>query len=66
MELQDSTAEFNCAHRATEEREMDRAAMLRWIEGHPGSVHGEEEIEAVVSVLRGGATALRIGKRSDQ
>lgn len=27
-----------------------------------GSVHGEEEIEAVVAVLRGGAKALRIGK----
>ena len=29
---------------------------------YAGSVHGEEEIEAVVSVLRGGATALRIGR----
>ena len=29
---------------------------------YAGSVHGEEEIEAVVEVLRGGATALRIGK----
>jgi CDP-6-deoxy-D-xylo-4-hexulose-3-dehydrase len=29
---------------------------------YAGSVHGEEEIEAVVAVLRGGATALRIGK----
>lgn len=29
---------------------------------YAGSVHGEEEIEAVVGVLRGGATALRIGK----
>jgi CDP-6-deoxy-D-xylo-4-hexulose-3-dehydrase len=29
---------------------------------YAGSVHDEEEIEAVVSVLRGGATALRIGK----
>ncbi len=29
-----------------------------------GSVHGEEEIEAVVSVLRGGAKALRIGKHT--
>jgi len=28
---------------------------------YAGSVHDEEEIEAVVSVLRGGATALRIG-----
>ena len=31
---------------------------------YAGSVHGEEEIEAVVSVLRGGATALRIGKHT--
>ena len=29
---------------------------------YAGSVHGEEEIEAVVSVLRGGPSALRIGK----
>lgn len=29
---------------------------------YSGSVHDEEEIEAVVSVLRGGPTALRIGK----
>lgn len=29
---------------------------------YAGSVHGEEEIEAVVEVLRGGARALRIGK----
>jgi len=29
-----------------------------------GSVHDEEEIEAVVSVLRGGAKALRIGKHT--
>ncbi len=29
---------------------------------YAGSVHDEEEIEAVVSVLRGGPTALRIGK----
>ena len=28
----------------------------------PGSVHGEEEIEAVTAVLRGGPLALRIGK----
>jgi CDP-6-deoxy-D-xylo-4-hexulose-3-dehydrase len=28
---------------------------------YAGSVHGDEEIEAVVEVLRGGATALRIG-----
>lgn len=28
---------------------------------YAGSVHDEQEIEAVVSVLRGGATALRIG-----
>lgn len=31
---------------------------------YAGSVHGEEEIDAVVDVLRGGATALRIGKRT--
>jgi CDP-6-deoxy-D-xylo-4-hexulose-3-dehydrase len=29
---------------------------------YAGSVHDEEEIDAVVEVLRGGATALRIGK----
>ena len=29
---------------------------------YAGSVHGEEEIEAVIEVLRGGTTALRIGK----
>jgi CDP-6-deoxy-D-xylo-4-hexulose-3-dehydrase len=29
---------------------------------YAGSVHGEDEIEAVVAVLRGGATALRIGR----
>jgi CDP-6-deoxy-D-xylo-4-hexulose-3-dehydrase len=29
---------------------------------YSGSVHDEEEVEAVVSVLRGGPTALRIGK----
>jgi CDP-6-deoxy-D-xylo-4-hexulose-3-dehydrase len=29
---------------------------------YAGSVHDEEEIEAVVEVLRGGATALRIGR----
>ncbi len=29
---------------------------------YAGSVHDEQEIEAVVRVLRGGATALRIGK----
>jgi len=29
---------------------------------YSGSVHDEEEIEAVVSVLRGGPTALRIGR----
>ena len=29
---------------------------------YAGSVHGEEEIEAVVEVLRGGASALRISK----
>ena len=29
---------------------------------YAGSVHDEEEIEAVVEVLRGGPQALRIGK----
>ncbi|MFM8302864.1 MAG: DegT/DnrJ/EryC1/StrS family aminotransferase, partial [Actinomycetota bacterium] len=29
---------------------------------YAGSVHDEEEIDAVLSVLRGGPTALRIGK----
>ena len=29
---------------------------------YAGSVHDEEEIDAVVAVLRGGPTALRIGK----
>ena len=29
---------------------------------YAGSVHDEREIEAVVEVLRGGATALRIGR----
>src|SRR5688572_1458704 len=29
---------------------------------YAGSVHDEREIDAVVEVLRGGATALRIGK----
>ncbi len=33
---------------------------------YAGSVHDEEEIEAVVSVLRGGATALRIGKHTKE
>jgi CDP-6-deoxy-D-xylo-4-hexulose-3-dehydrase len=33
---------------------------------YAGSVHGDEEIEAVVEVLRGGATALRIGKNVRQ
>ena len=33
---------------------------------YAGSVHDEEEIEAVVEVLRGGATALRIGKNVRQ
>jgi CDP-6-deoxy-D-xylo-4-hexulose-3-dehydrase len=33
---------------------------------YAGSVHGEEEIEAVVSVLRGGATALRLGKHTQE
>jgi len=31
---------------------------------YAGSVHDEQEIEAVVSVLRGGATALRLGKHT--
>jgi CDP-6-deoxy-D-xylo-4-hexulose-3-dehydrase len=31
---------------------------------YAGSVHDEQEIEAVVEVLRGGPTALRIGKRT--
>ncbi|CAM9354650.1 unnamed protein product [Discosporangium mesarthrocarpum] len=31
---------------------------------YAGSVHDEAEIEAVVSVLRGGATALRLGKHT--
>jgi CDP-4-dehydro-6-deoxyglucose reductase, E1 len=35
---------------------------MRRIE-YSGSVHDEEEIEAVLEVLRGGATALRIGKK---
>ena len=34
---------------------------MRRIE-YAGSVHDEEEIEAVLDVLRGGATALRIGR----
>lgn len=34
---------------------------MRRIE-YAGSVHGEEEIDAVVAVLRGGPTALRIGR----
>jgi hypothetical protein len=41
--------------------------MTRMTEGrrrieYAGSVHDEREIEAVVEVLRGGPTALRIGK----
>lgn len=36
---------------------MDRIA-------YAGSVHDDEEIEAVVSVLRGGPTALRIGRHT--
>jgi CDP-6-deoxy-D-xylo-4-hexulose-3-dehydrase len=35
---------------------------MRRIE-YSGSVHDEEEIDAVLEVLRGGATALRIGKK---
>ncbi len=31
---------------------------------YAGSVHDEEEVEAVLSVLRGGATALRLGKHT--
>ena len=31
---------------------------------YAGSVHDEREIEAVVEVLRGGATALRIGRKT--
>ena len=34
---------------------------MRRIE-YAGSVHDDEEIDAVVEVLRGGATALRIGR----
>ena len=33
---------------------------------YAGSVHGEEEIAAVVEVLRGGATALRIGRNVEE
>jgi CDP-6-deoxy-D-xylo-4-hexulose-3-dehydrase len=33
---------------------------------YAGSVHGDEEIDAVVAVLRGGATALRIGRNVRQ
>jgi CDP-6-deoxy-D-xylo-4-hexulose-3-dehydrase len=33
---------------------------------YAGSVHDEQEIEAVVEVLRGGPTALRIGKRTQE
>jgi CDP-6-deoxy-D-xylo-4-hexulose-3-dehydrase len=40
-----------------------RSSQGRRIE-YAGSVHGDEEIAAVVDVLRGGATALRIGKRT--
>src|SRR5947208_16870049 len=35
--------------------------MTRRIE-YAGSVHDDEEVDAVVAVLRGGATALRIGR----
>ena len=38
-----------------------RAAMASKRIDYAGSVHDEREIEAVVEVLRGGATALRIG-----
>lgn len=40
---------------------MDQQQPSRRIE-YAGSVHDEREIEAVVKVLRGGATSLRIGK----
>lgn len=40
---------------------MDHQQPSRRIE-YAGSVHDEREIEAVVQVLRGGATSLRIGK----
>jgi CDP-6-deoxy-D-xylo-4-hexulose-3-dehydrase len=40
---------------------MSRIETTRRIE-YAGSVHDEREIEAVVEVLRGGPTALRIGK----
>lgn len=40
---------------------MTRATSRRRIE-YAGSVHDEREIDAVVEVLRGGPTALRIGK----
>ena len=33
---------------------------------YAGSVHDEEEIDAVVAVLRGGPTALRIGKNVNE
>jgi CDP-4-dehydro-6-deoxyglucose reductase, E1 len=39
----------------------DAGRPVRRIE-YSGSVHDEEEIDAVVGVLRGGATALRIGR----
>src|SRR5689334_19388650 len=40
---------------------MSRIESTRRID-YAGSVHDEREIEAVVAVLRGGPTALRIGK----
>ena len=40
---------------------MDQNPPSRRIE-YAGSVHDEREIQAVVDVLRGGPTALRIGK----
>ena len=33
---------------------------------YAGSVHDEEEVQAVLSVLRGGATALRIGPHTKE
>ena len=39
---------------------MTKPAPTRRID-YAGSVHDEREIEAVVAVLRGGPTALRIG-----
>ena len=38
---------------------------IRRIE-YAGSVHDEEEVQAVLAVLRGGATALRIGPHTKE